>query len=89
VFAFGDAIRGNTTRTQTAAQAQNPIVKHNLKQFMAGKECNAIYNGYSYFPFYMSPAHATCMSHTWDFEPAQNNHWVSGYGLFGSRYFSY
>ena len=30
VFAFGDAISGDTTRTYVGAQAQNPIVKHNL-----------------------------------------------------------
>lgn len=30
VFAFGDAISGDTTRTMYGAQAQNPIVKHNL-----------------------------------------------------------
>jgi len=31
IFAFGDAIAGNTTRTQAAAIAQHPVVKHNLK----------------------------------------------------------
>jgi len=36
IFAFGDAIKGNTTRTQTAATAQCPVVKHNVKAFMAG-----------------------------------------------------
>lgn len=89
IFAFGDAIKGNTTRNQTAATHQCPVVKHNVKQFMEGRECNAVYNGYSYYPFYMSYSHATCMSHTWDFEPAPNNHWVSGYGLFGAGYFNY
>lgn len=89
IFAFGDAIRGNITRTQSTAQAQNPIVKHNLKQFMEGRELNAIYDGYSYFPFYMAPEHATCMSHLHDYEPAPANHWVSGYGVFGSVYNSW
>jgi len=89
IFAFGDAIRGNITRTQTTAEAQNPIVKHNVKQFMEGKECNAIYNGYSYYPFYMSSSHSTCMSHLHDYEPAPNNHWAPAHGLFGQRYFSW
>jgi len=89
VFAFGDAIRGNITRTQNTAQAQNPVVKHNLKQFMAGKECNAIYDGYSYYPLYLSPSHATPMSHLHDFEPAPKNHWAPGYGLFGKYYCDY
>lgn len=30
IFAFGDCIGGNITRTQTAAIHQTPIVKHNL-----------------------------------------------------------
>jgi sulfide:quinone oxidoreductase len=89
IFAFGDAIKGNTTRNQTAATAQCPIVKHNLKQFMEGKELNAIYDGYSQYTFYMSHSHATGMSHTWDYEPTPQNHWSSGYGLFGAAYFKY
>jgi sulfide:quinone oxidoreductase len=89
VFAFGDCIAGNTTRTQNAAHAQNPVVKHNLKNFLAGKELNGIYDGYSYFPMYMSHSHATCFSHTWDYEPAPNNHWVPQYGMIAQRYFNW
>jgi hypothetical protein len=87
VFAFGDCIAGNTTRTQNAAHAQNPVVKHNLKNFMEGKELNAVYDGYSYFPFYLSHSNATCFSHLWDYEPASKNHWVPSFGLFSQRYF--
>ena len=36
IFAFGDFIKGETTRTQHAAHAQTPIVKNNLKKFLAG-----------------------------------------------------
>lgn len=64
-------------------------MKHNVKQFLAGKECNAVYDGFSYYPFYMSHSTATCMAHTWDFEPAPKNHWISGYGAFGNAYFKY
>ena len=76
IFAFGDCIKGNTTRTQVAAFHQCPIVKHNLKRFMDGQELNAVYDGYSYMPFYMSHSHASCFQHTWDFEAAPKNHWV-------------
>jgi len=48
VFAFGDAINVNTTRTQNAAESQTPIVKHNLMQYMNGEECNHVYDGKSY-----------------------------------------
>lgn len=34
IFAFGDCIDINTTRTNAAAIAQNPVVKHNLKNYM-------------------------------------------------------
>jgi len=56
---------------------------------MEGKELNAVYNGYSCFPFYMSHSHASVFSHLWDYEPTANNHWISGYGLFGNAYFKY
>ena len=48
IFAFGDCIGENTTRTQSAAISQSPVVQHNLKQLMEGKELNAIYDGYSF-----------------------------------------
>lgn len=89
VFAFGDCIKGETTRTQHAAVAQCPVVKHNLKQFMEGQECNAVYDGYTYMPFYMSHSHATCFQHLYDYEAAPKNHWVPQYGLFAKRYFTY
>lgn len=60
IFAFGDAIAGETTRTQHAAVAQNPVVKHNLLNFMNGKELNGIYDGYTYMPFYLSHSSANC-----------------------------
>jgi len=87
IFAFGDCIKGEITRTQHAAHAQCPIVKHNLKQFLEGKECNAVYDGFTYMPFYLSHSHATCFQHTWGYEAAKNNHWVPSYGLFAKWYF--
>lgn len=87
IFAFGDCIKGETTRTQNAAHAQCPIVKHNVKQFLEGGECNAIYDGYTYMPFYLSHSNATCFQHLWNYEPTAKNHWVPSYGQFSSFYF--
>ena len=89
IFAWGDCIKGETTRTMHAAQAQCPVVKHNVTRFMNGQELNAVYDGYSYMPFYLSHSNATCFSHTWDYEPAPNNHWVPNYGFFSQRYFNW
>lgn len=88
IFAFGDCIKGETTRTQHAAQAQCPVVKHNLKNFLDGKELNGVYDGYTYMPFYLSHSNATCFSHLWDYEAAPKNHFVPSYGLFSNFYFS-
>jgi len=87
IFAFGDAIRGNITRSMTAAMAQCPVIKNNVLRFMDGKECNGIYDGYSYFPLLMSHSHATSFAHLHDFEAASTNHWQPGYGILGNRYF--
>jgi len=87
IFAWGDAIKGETTRTMHAAYAQCPVVKHNLYQFMEGKELNGVYDGYSYMPFYMSHSHASCFQHTWNYEAAAKNHWVPQYGVFAQWYF--
>jgi len=88
IFAFGDCIKGETTRTQHAAIAQCPVVKHNLNQFMAGRELNGVYDGYSYMPFYVAHSNMIPFSHTWDYEPTATNHWVPSYGLFSKFYFS-
>jgi len=89
IFAMGDAIAGPTTRTQHAVYAQIPVVKHNLTKFMEGKELNAVYDGFTYWPFYMSHSTATCFQHTWDYEAAPKNHWCPGYGMFGRQYFAW
>jgi hypothetical protein len=85
IFAFGDAIAVNTTRTQNAAEAQVPVVKHNLMQYMNGEECNHVYDGKSYQVQYLTPCNSTSFSHLHNFEPASNNHSVPHYGVF-SRY---
>ena len=87
IFAFGDCIDGETTRTQHAAHVQTPIVKHNLKAFLDGRELSAVYNGYTYMPFLLSHSNMTCFQHLWDYEPAPLNHWVPNYGQFSQQYF--
>ena len=56
---------------------------------MKGQELDGIYDGYTYFPLYMSHSHATGFSHTWDYQPASNNHAFPQYGLFAKGYFNY
>jgi len=87
VFAFGDCIDANTTRTQTAAVHQEPVVKHNLKSFMEGKELNAIYDGYTFLPLFLGHSYATSFQHFYDFEPHWKNHMVPHYGIFSRIYF--
>jgi len=88
VFAFGDCIGGNTTRTQTAAYDQAPVLKNNVLAYMNGRDCNAIYDGYSYFPMYLGQSYCTAFSHLHDYEPAPRNHMVPHYGIFSNIYFS-
>ena len=89
IFAIGDCISGNTTRTYTGAIRQNPIVKHNLLQYLEGKDTNAIYDGYQYMPFYLGLRYAAGFSHLHDYEPAPTNDSVPHYGVFSNIYFNY
>lgn len=88
IFAWGDAIAGDLTRTQSAAQAQNPIIKNNVLNFVHGKEVNGIYDGYSFLPLMTAHSYGTSFQHYHDFEPATFNHAVSHYGIFGKLYAS-
>lgn len=87
IFAFGDCTSVNTTRTQTAAARQCPIVKHNVQNFLEGKELNAIYDGYSYLPFYLGHSYSTSFSHLHNYEPTRTNHMVPHYGIFANLHF--
>jgi len=88
VFSFGDAVGFETTRTHTAAIAQNPIIKNNLLRFLQDKECNAVYDGYSYQSLWLGHSYATNFSHMHDFEPATFNHTAPHYGIFSRLYFT-
>jgi len=87
IFAFGDAIGGDLTRTMTAAQHQNPVVKNNLLNYLHGREVNAVYDGYTFIPFLTGHTYASSFQHKHDWEPTALNHAVSHYGIFGNRYY--
>lgn len=89
IFAIGDCISGQTTRTYTGAIHQNPVVKHNVLQFIEGKECNAIYDGYQYMQFWLGNTYGGGFSHLHDFEPAPTNDSMPHYGIFSNLYFNY
>jgi sulfide:quinone oxidoreductase len=87
IFAMGDCIGGNTTRTQVAAMGQAPIIKNNLLEFMHGRDVNGIWDGYSWMPFYMGHTYAAGFSHNHDFEPAAMNHATPSHGIFSKFYY--
>lgn len=55
---------------------------------MAGQECNAVYDGYTYMPLLLSHSNMVGFSHTWGYEPTATNHAVPSYGLFSRLYFA-
>jgi len=87
IFAFGDCVGINTTRTQGAATVQNPVVKHNLLNFLEGKELNAIYDGYTFMPFLLGHSYASSFTHLHNYEPHPKNHIVPHFGVFSRFYF--
>lgn len=64
-------------------------MKHNVLQFLEGKDCNAIYDGYQYMPYWLGTTYAGGFSHLHDFEPASTNDSVPHYGIFSNLYFNY
>ena len=89
IFAIGDCISGQTTRTYTGGMHQHPVVKHNMLSFLEGKDTNAIYDGYQYMPMWMGNAYGAGFSHLHDFEPANTNDSMPHYGVFSNLYFNY
>lgn len=63
------------------------MIKHNIQQFLDGKELNAIYDGYQFMPLYLGHSYCTSFAHHHDFEPAARNHFVPHYGVFSNMYF--
>jgi len=89
IFAIGDCISGETTRTYSGAICQNPVVKQNVLQYLDGKECNAIYDGYQFLPGYLGTSYGAGFSHLHDFEPTPTNDSVPHYGIFSNLYWNY
>lgn len=87
IFAFGDAVGFETTRTQEGAMNQCPIVKNNMLNYLQGKDCNAVYDGATFMPFLLGHSYASSFQHLHDFEPAAMNHYVPHYGVFSKFYF--
>jgi NADH dehydrogenase FAD-containing subunit len=89
VFSFGSATNVPTSRSQHATMAQNPIVKHNVQRYLAGKSLNAIYNGYTYMPLLLGQKTSTSFQHFFDHEPHKMNHAMPQHGIFGMMHFKY
>ena len=64
-------------------------MKNNVLRFLAGKDCNAIYDGYQYMPLCLGTPYGAGFSHLHDFEPAPTNDSVPHYGVFSNFYFNY
>ena len=88
IFAFGDCISGETTRTQVGAEAQNPIIKNNILRYLHGQEPNGVYDGYTYFPMWTGNMSMTSFAHRHDFEPDTFNHVIPNVGPI-SRYYRF
>lgn len=86
IFAFGDCIGGETTRTQFGAEAQNPIIKNNIMRYLHGQEVNAVYDGYTYFPLWTGNMSMTSFAHRHDFEPDTFNHVIPNVGPIARYY---
>lgn len=81
IFAFGDCIAGDTTRTMSAIIKQAPVVKNNVLRFLHGQEANGVYDGFTQQILHLGTFQSTTFSHLHDFEPTTMNHWAPHYGL--------
>ena len=88
VFAFGTATNVPTTRSQYATMAQSPVIKHNVIQYLEGKELNAIYDGYTFISLYLGSQYMTSFQHMYNYEAHAKNHLAPHYGLFSKIYFN-
>lgn len=87
VFSFGDAVGFDTTRTHTAAIAQNSVIKNNLIRFLQDKTPNGVYDGFSSQNMWLGHSHATQFAHNHDFEPHMDNHIIPHHGIFSKFWF--
>jgi len=66
VFGIGDCTSIPTAKTAAAVAAQCGILKHNLSQVMANKDCKPMYDGYTSCPLITSSK--TCILAEFDFD---------------------
>lgn len=76
IFAFGDAINVDTTKSMYAALNQSTVVRNNLKDYLYGKEFRALYKGYSAFSVDFQIGRCFTFSHYYNYVPAMMNFWV-------------
>jgi len=86
IFAFGDCIAGDLTRTMSAVISQAPVVKNNVLKYIHGKEPNGIWDGFSQQILHLGVRSSTTFSHTHDFDPTPMNHWAVHYGPISAFY---
>lgn len=86
IFAFGDCISGDLTRTMSAVISAAPVVKNNVLQYVHGKEPNGVWDGFSQQILHLGTRQTTVFSHKHDFEPTTMNHWAPHYGPLSAFY---
>ena len=86
IFAFGDCIAGDLTRTMSAVISQCPVVKNNVLRFIHDKEPNGVWDGFSQQILHLGTRQCTTFSHLHDFEPTTGNHWAPHHGYMSSLY---
>lgn len=86
IFAFGDCIAGDLTRTQSAIIGQAPVVKNNVLRFIHGQEPNGIWDGFSQQILHLGTRQSTIFSHRHEFEPTTMNHWAPHFGPMSGIY---
>lgn len=86
IFAFGDCIAGDLTRTMSAVIGQAPVVKNNMLRYLKGQEANGIWDGFSQQVLHLGTRQSTIFSHRHEFEPTTMNHWAVHFGPLSSFY---
>lgn len=76
IFAFGDCINADTTKSLFATLNQSSVVRNNLVDYLHGKEFKAIYQGYSSFTVLHGIDRLFVFSHYYNYEPAWLNFYV-------------
>lgn len=87
IFAFGDCINANTTKSFYATLNQGVVLRNNLSDYLNGKEFKGIYEGYSSFAVQNTMDKQWIMSHKYNYKPSFGNFYVPRLlGLFVYRW---